>query len=513
LAIVAAGAVAVVTVAGSHGKLTGDPSALARVELPTGGGKIESVSVVTGPHADAVPVTIRNSRLWPVHSIPAGERLSIQVVLKRPGWISWAAGRTERLALDVTTPTAAPTAQYVTVTSGAPLEVSFTQPVVTLSYGTPGHMTSHPASGTTVTLPHTGLAGSMYISATARSWEFAKPTEINWFPAGAKASAISSPTPGTSITPNTPIRITFSKPVSTALGSTRPAVYPQTAGSWVETSSHTLVFQPSGYGYGFGAHVRIALPAGISLLGGTSSTGSTVGSWRVPPGSTLRLQQLLAQLGYLPLHFNYTGTPPAATTAAQMAAAVAPPAGTFSWRYASTPSALKQIWAPGSQGAMTRGAVLAFQNDNGIGADGDPGPLTWHTLINDAITGKGANQAGYTFVNVDEASQQLNLWHDGQTVLTTAVNTGVAKAPTAKGLFAVYEHIRSGTMSGTNVDGTHYHDPGVPWISYFNGGDALHGFTRAQYGFPQSLGCVEMPVGTAGRVWPYTPIGTLVNVF
>jgi L,D-transpeptidase-like protein len=116
-------------------------------------------------------------------------------------------------------------------------------------------------------------------------------------------------------------------------------------------------------------------------------------------------------------------------------------------------------------------------------------------------------------VNVSEAAQQLSLWHDGHAVLTTPVNTGVAKAPTAKGLFAVYEHIRSGTMSGTNVDGSHYHDPGVPWISYFNGGDALHGFYRAQYGFPQSLGCVEMPVGAAGRVWPYTPIGTLVNVF
>ena len=84
--------------------------------------------------------------------------------------------------------------------------------------------------------------------------------------------------------------------------------------------------------------------------------------------------------------------------------------------------------------------------------------------------------------------------------------------PEQNGTFAVYEHIRSGTMSGTNPDGSHYEDPGIPWISYFNGGDALHGFERAQYGFPQSLGCVEMPPATAGEVWPYTPIGTLVNI-
>ena len=76
----------------------------------------------------------------------------------------------------------------------------------------------------------------------------------------------------------------------------------------------------------------------------------------------------------------------------------------------------------------------------------------------------------------------------------------------------MFEHIPSGTMSGTNPDGSHYSDPGIPWISYFNGGDALHGFVRASYGFPQSDGCVEMPITTAGRVYPYTPIGTIVNV-
>jgi lipoprotein-anchoring transpeptidase ErfK/SrfK len=70
----------------------------------------------------------------------------------------------------------------------------------------------------------------------------------------------------------------------------------------------------------------------------------------------------------------------------------------------------------------------------------------------------------------------------------------------------------SGTMSGKNPDGSTYHDTGIPWISYFNGGDALHGFIRASYGFQQSLGCVEMPFSEAGAVYPYTPIGTIVNL-
>ena len=80
------------------------------------------------------------------------------------------------------------------------------------------------------------------------------------------------------------------------------------------------------------------------------------------------------------------------------------------------------------------------------------------------------------------------------------------------GTFPVYARYRVTTMSGTNPDGSHYVDPGIPWVSYFNGGDALHGFVRGSYGFPQSDGCVEMPPANAAVVFPLTPIGTLVTV-
>jgi lipoprotein-anchoring transpeptidase ErfK/SrfK len=136
----------------------------------------------------------------------------------------------------------------------------------------------------------------------------------------------------------------------------------------------------------------------------------------------------------------------------------------------------------------------------------------WKALISAAISGHGST-FGYTFVSVSVASQSLNLWHSGKTVIgSTAVNTGIPSAPTATGTYPVYEHLTSTTMSGTNPDGSHYSDPNIPWVSYFNGGDALHGFTRASYGSPQSLGCVEMPFSVAGQVYPYTPIGTLVDV-
>jgi lipoprotein-anchoring transpeptidase ErfK/SrfK len=156
--------------------------------------------------------------------------------------------------------------------------------------------------------------------------------------------------------------------------------------------------------------------------------------------------------------------------------------------------------------------VMAFENTQGMTADGVDGPQVWRALIDAVIHGKH-NTFGYSVADVSEGSPEtLNLWHNGQTVLTAQVNTGIPQAPTATGTFAVFEHLPVTTMSGTNPDGSHYSDPGIPWTSYFNGGDALHGFIRASYGSPQSLGCVEMPFATAGRVYPYTPIGTIVHV-
>ena len=511
LLLAAGGAVALIL---SKPSLSADSTALAKVGLPLGGGQIESVSVVTGPHSQPVQIDLRGQQLWPQGHIRAGQQVSIEVVVKRPGWASWLTGKTKRLQLTLTTPTATLHQRYVTLKNGAPLRVGFNRPVSTISYGSSAGKLQTRRLGTPqsrVTLPRGAQAGSLWVAAVPRSWETGKPQLISWFPAGHGASVVAYPSPGSTIKPDTPITLTFSKPVDKALGSTLPPISPATEGSWHKLNDHTIVFHPQGYGYGLGAHVSIALPHDVSLVGGQQGGTSEAGRWSVPPGSTLRLQQLLATLGYLPLQFQPKGAVPAQTPSAQEQAAVKPPPGDFNWRYGNVPAALRSFWQPGSAGVMTRGALMAFQNDHGLTTDGVAGPQVWRSLIAAAVKGKSST-FGYTFVSVNESSQSLNLWHNGHTVLTTPVNTGIASAPTATGTYPVYEHISSGTMSGTNPDGSHYNDPGVPWISYFNGGDALHGFTRAQYGFPQSLGCVEMAPATAGHVWPFTPIGTLVHV-
>jgi len=88
----------------------------------------------------------------------------------------------------------------------------------------------------------------------------------------------------------------------------------------------------------------------------------------------------------------------------------------------------------------------------------------------------------------------------------------VPGAETAQGIFPIYSRFVSTTMTGTDVDGTKYTVPDVPWVNYFNGGDAVHGYPRASYGFPQSNGCVELPIEAAARVYPMLKVGDIVEV-
>jgi lipoprotein-anchoring transpeptidase ErfK/SrfK len=103
------------------------------------------------------------------------------------------------------------------------------------------------------------------------------------------------------------------------------------------------------------------------------------------------------------------------------------------------------------------------------------------------------------------------VWENGSTVLTSPTNTGIPAAPTALGTYPIYVRYTFNYMSGFNPDGSYYDDP-VYWINYFNGGDAVHGFVRGSYGFPQSLGCVELPIPTAHVAFNHLAIGDLVTV-
>jgi lipoprotein-anchoring transpeptidase ErfK/SrfK len=135
----------------------------------------------------------------------------------------------------------------------------------------------------------------------------------------------------------------------------------------------------------------------------------------------------------------------------------------------------------------------------------------WAELLRAAGTDAG-NRHGYSYAIASQSiPETLTIWHDGRQVFSAPANTGISAAPTPVGTFPVYEKLPFQVMQGTNPDGSHYADP-VQWVSYFEGGSAVHYIARGSYGYPQSLGCVELPYSAAAQAYPYLPYGTLVTV-
>jgi lipoprotein-anchoring transpeptidase ErfK/SrfK len=160
----------------------------------------------------------------------------------------------------------------------------------------------------------------------------------------------------------------------------------------------------------------------------------------------------------------------------------------------------------------TKGALMVFQSNHELEPTGEPDKATWTALLKAAEKDE-RDPSTYTFVTVSESiPETLEVHRGSHVVLSTPANTGVAGAETAQGIFPIFSRFTSTTMVGTNPDGSKYSDPGVPWVNYFNGGDAVHGFPRGSYGTPQSNGCVELPISTAETVYGMLKIGDIVEV-
>jgi hypothetical protein len=498
--VVAAVAVAALLAWPSVG-VAASESGLAGISLPGFSGDVEHVSV-TGPGGEPVPVELRGGTVWPLVRLSPGERMTVTVKIRRPSWIGWLVGAQEKRTMTVVTPAAHIRSTLLRPKRGTAVTVSFAEPVSRVAVG--GGPLQRLATGRSVVplgvrASGHSTAGTTTVAAAVRSWEtLSKPAHVAWFVPGARRSVVAEPAAGTRVAPLAPLTLTFARPVVSVLGSRLPQLEPAMPGRWRQVDSHTLTFQPTGLGLGLGGTVWVRLP-GRSI------------AWRAAPGSTLRLQELLARLGYLPVNWQQADAKPSTPTS-EVAAAGSAPRGTFSWRYPQIPGSLRALWKPGSWNVVTQGAVMRFENVHGMATDGVAGPQVWRALMHDDLAGRRST-AGYNYVFVHETvPQSLSLWHDGRVILTSPGNTGIPQSPTVPGTWPVFEHVPVGTMSGTNPDGSHYHDPGIRWISYFHGGDALHEFPRASFGTPQSLGCVELPEAAAAQIWPYTPIGTLVTI-
>ena len=335
----------------------------------------------------------------------------------------------------------------------------------------------------------------------------ASPT-VSRAPSGPLEVVSTSPSAqATNVASDSSLSVQFTEPL--APDSPAPTLDPPVAGSWVQAAPGTLAFEPTAP-LPPGLAESLTIPGGAQGIrgsGGQHLASTSTSTFTVAPMSTLKTQQLLAELGYLPVSFTPTDPNPPSSEAAS------PQVGNFSWRWPNLPGNFMALWAPGEQSVVTQGAIMSFESQLNLGSDGEAGPRVWQALLQAAATGQSNPYGHYDWVDVVTAlPQHTVVWRDGQVAYSSAANTGIAAAPTEHGTWPVYVRYTTTTMSGHNPDGSHYSDPGIPWVSYFHGGDALHGFIRGSYGWPQSLGCVEMPPANAAVVYPYTPIGTLVTV-
>ena len=509
IAVVVIAAVGGAVIVESQASVGAGSSGLADVSLPPGA----SVSQISATDAQGNPLALRRSgtSVYPVLPLAPGTPITVDATVSYPAPASWVFGSTKQISAKIVTPAATVVSPAVqTVPTGNAVLVSFDTPVARAAVTSGGIQTTSVHSGgiAAIRVPHAAANGTAQISAVPRSWETLPPAvQVAWFAPATKVQVLGTPIPGAPITPYTPLVLIYSQPVADVPGALHATVLPSTPGHWRTLGTHSVTFTPSGTGFAPDSQVRVVLPANTEVAGAPTR----VVSWTVAQASPERAQQLLAELGYLPLAFT-EATPVAATQQAQVSAEFAPPSGRYTWRWASIPAQLRTTWAT-NPAVIDKGALMAFEDQHGMATDGSLGPRTWQALIQ-AVLANQRSSFGYSFVSVSKSPlpEKLVLWHNGKVLLNPLVNTGIPASPTASGVYPVYLREKVGTMSGTNPNGTKYHDTGIPWISYFNGGDALHGFLRPSYGFPQSLGCVEMPYAVAGAVWPWTPIGTLVDV-
>jgi peptidoglycan hydrolase-like protein with peptidoglycan-binding domain len=301
-----------------------------------------------------------------------------------------------------------------------------------------------------------------------------------------------------------------------------PKLTPALAGRWTRPSPKTLLFTP-GSQLVPGMTITITMPAGKK--GPVATNGTTLRSpfstrIVVAAGPILRVQQMLAELGYLPYTFVPNGNGSVASrakaslgkelrTAGQVSRT--PRNGTFVARFASTPPQLAANFASGKPNPVTTGAIMAFELEHNLPTDGLAGPLVWQAMLQAVATRKVTTRP-YDYLLVSQTTPEtLYVWRNGKIIYQTPVNTGV-EGVTPNGTWPVYLRYLTTTMTGTNPDGSHYSDPGIPWVSYFNDSIAVHGYPRYGYGYPQSAGCVELPIKNAEIVYPMDPIGTVVTV-
>jgi lipoprotein-anchoring transpeptidase ErfK/SrfK len=135
-------------------------------------------------------------------------------------------------------------------------------------------------------------------------------------------------------------------------------------------------------------------------------------------------------------------------------------------------------------------------------------------VIPNTIPPEGTNSDRWIEINLYE--QTLAVYDNRELVFATLVASGLEPFWTRPGLFQIYEKLESTPMSGsfeTDHSDAYYLED-VPWTMYFDEARALHGaYWRANLGFPQSHGCVNLSIGDSRWLFDWANIDDWVYVW
>jgi hypothetical protein len=123
---------------------------------------------------------------------------------------------------------------------------------------------------------------------------------------------------------------------------------------------------------------------------------------------------------------------------------------------------------------------------------------------------------GDRWIEVNLYDQTLAVYDQDQLVFATLIASGLEPFWTRPGLFQIFDKEPTTPMRGS-FEADHsdaYYLEDVPWTMYFDQARALHGaYWRANLGFPQSHGCVNLSVGDAHWLFNWANAGDWVYVW
>ncbi|NMP24922.1 hypothetical protein, partial [Sulfobacillus harzensis] len=305
-------------------------------------------------------VRVAGNLLWPTQLLPPHHPVRLEVTVS--GFLDWRVRR----VITVTTP-ASPqvVADRVRVNVGKRPTARFSSAVAQVRFAATDHVKTadghHVAIGPVVEVPN--QQGSITVQVRARAWEtWGSDQTLHWASVPWLTATAVQVTKGHANLSTAPIDVTFSAPVRRS-GLAQWSMAPTVAGHWHQVTDRTWQFQPTSHGWAPDTTLVLHLPEGkhglVARDGAQLARASQTLTVQLPEGTTLRLQQWLAELGYLPVRWTSAA---GAHTSPGWDSVYQPPTGQFTWRYPAVPTALKSLWNPRYWTAMTQAAVIAFQH-------------------------------------------------------------------------------------------------------------------------------------------------------